>query len=931
MATIRLKAFDNITADTVVNAMYKTNFYTVTFVTDGNGSLTGQTVHTVPAGTSWTELEIPETTANKGFKFSHWSVGEPDAATGDITVTAIFVKDEDQYFDVTFIAGEHGTLNGTASYTDIIIDTTWSEIAVPVPEAEYGYKFAGWDITFPKRITSDVVATALFVKDESLWHTVRFTSSANGYLAGTTVYTEILNGTSFAEIAVPTPIAAEGYVFTEWAPSFPETIEGDHTFTASFKSVSELPIVLDITNAYYEDGKITVVGTTENVVDQWDVAIKVTAADKTVTFITVKYGDINTGNGTFKHTFTVNPADISGDVYVDMKLVTVPVPADREPVDYDLYTVKFTSTAGGYLAGNAVYSGILEGSAWADVISAVPTPIPAEGYTFIGWDKAFVDTVDSDMVYVARFEKAVVMPFDITEAIYNPATGKLTVEGYAEDAQDQWNVAFMTYANVDSVENITSETLVNVTTLKYGDIKTDANDGHFVAEFAVYGAALEGKVYVSGKYVEVESEPDAERVKTYLYFDKNAADAIDGATTETLLYIGDDINSALTTDYPTRANYEFVEWAADRVGTSIPEGTVMTGAGYTAYAKWRESTVIVTFKDYDGTILKAESVPYGGAATAPADPAREGYYFAGWDKGFSNVTENITVTATYVRYRFEAPKQWYIVNEPLADNHKLYRILEDGTEQLIDKALYTVEALPTTADTAYADCLGWHELGVVFDDTLYGVVYETAFDAFVIPDKLILEEESPLERKDKYNLDKDYRADITDAIEYEMIFGLKERQEVQTLIDEFINMYFINYYTDPSEIDYEVRIVNEDGSAFKSLYVCTGARVQLVIEGVVYDEVQVVVLGDVDGNGIVNDGDLECICNYRIGLKRPDGVYYLAADTASEQELNEADMEIIRNFRIGVGNMYAAWDAASHVYSRDYSERFANIPSAIAP
>lgn len=65
------------------------------------------------------------------------------------------------------------------------------------------------------------------------------------------------------------------------------------------------------------------------------------------------------------------------------------------------------------------------------------------------------------------------------------------------------------------------------------------------------------------------------------------------------------------------------------------------------------SAPLVQFVDWDGTILSSEFVSIGTAATAPTKFSREGYTFIGWDKDFSNITEDLIVTAVYKINRYE--------------------------------------------------------------------------------------------------------------------------------------------------------------------------------------------------------------------------------------------------------------------------------------
>ena len=55
----------------------------------------------------------------------------------------------------------------------------------------------------------------------------------------------------------------------------------------------------------------------------------------------------------------------------------------------------------------------------------------------------------------------------------------------------------------------------------------------------------------------------------------------------------------------------------------------------------------VKFVDWDGSAIASVLVQQGESATAPSHPEREGYVADGWDKDFSAVTEDMTVTAQY--------------------------------------------------------------------------------------------------------------------------------------------------------------------------------------------------------------------------------------------------------------------------------------------
>ena len=105
---------------------------------------------------------------------------------------------------------------------------------------------------------------------------------------------------------------------------------------------------------------------------------------------------------------------------------------------------------------------------------------------------------------------------------------------------------------------------------------------------------------------------------------------------------------------PSRTHYTFTGW--DKSFDEITSDLEVT-------ATYKINEYTVTFKDYDGKILKTQIVESGKAATAPAEPTREYYQFTGWDKPFDNVTSDLVVTATYSTTRLIISAESVTVNQ----------------------------------------------------------------------------------------------------------------------------------------------------------------------------------------------------------------------------------------------------------------------------
>lgn len=170
-----------------------------------------------------------------------------------------------------------------------------------------------------------------------------------------------------------------------------------------------------------------------------------------------------------------------------------------------------------------------------------------------------------------------------------------------------------------------------------------------------------------------------------------------------------------------KVSYKFDKWVMDD-GTEIPE--LMPDSDLVLLASFSEEDVLytVSFVGVEGGLIgSVQKVKYGASAVAPKAPAREGSLFVGWDVDFSEVTENLKVTALYDTIMYEITFRDYkdsILHQRLYPYH-------------FDMTAANAMACERKPSAEYVYTFkGWSEtIGVLTKDMDVKAVYDSTFIA----------------------------------------------------------------------------------------------------------------------------------------------------------------------------------------------------------
>ncbi len=309
-----------------------------------------------------------------------------------------------------------------------------------------------------------------------------------------------------------------------------------------------------------------------------------------------------------------------------------------------VYEVEFRNEKGELIEKKSVNYG-------EDAVAPV-LPI-REGYTFVGWDKD-ITNVKGDIVTNAIYK--------ISEYTVTFKNGEKTIKtqvvehGKGAVAPENPTKEGYNFVGWDKeFDVVTSDLTVNAKfEIKVFDVKFVDEDGNVIK---VNGKDVQKVEYGKSAVAPTMPEKEGYTFSWQQSFDNVKCDLIVNGKYEINVYEvkfvdgdgkviqvgGKDVQqvehgmSAIAPATPTKEGYNFVGW--DK------EFEVVT-SNLTVNAKFEIKVYTVTFKSGE-EILKTQQVKHGESASAPANPTKEGHTFAGWDKEFTSVKENLVVNAKF--------------------------------------------------------------------------------------------------------------------------------------------------------------------------------------------------------------------------------------------------------------------------------------------
>ena len=613
------------------------------------------------------QIVAPADPTKEGYTFAGWRPSVGVMGTADATFEAVFTAAGDTAYTVnTYVMGTDGVYGEPIS--DTLTGTTGST-ATFVPETREGFT-----VDNEKSVLSGEIAADGSLVLKVFYSRNQYTLTAEG-VAHTFYYG--------AAVSVADPVK-EHYTFAGWEPELPETMPA-HDVTVVAK--------------WTEDGADYTA---------YNAAVAAAQAKQAEDGYAARYTEAS------RNALAEALAeDVSGKLYSEQGIVDAATKAINDAVAA-LELMTYTAT---FYVDGAVHATV---QAKVGEQIALPDEPTKEGYVFTGWDPEVGVMGLEDVSFNAQFTAgAVSYKVETYEMDVNGAYGAATVKtvpattGEAVSVTPDAREGF----TVDNENSILSGTVAADSSLvlkvyysrNQYKLSVDGveSDVYFGAALEIADPAPREGYTFTGWNVEIPATMPAENLTLVSQWSENDADytAYNAAVAAAQAKKGEENYDKKYTAETRAALAEAL--ANDVSGKKYSEQGVVdaaTKAINDAVAALELMTYTATFY-VDGAVHATVTAKVGEQIVAPADPAKEGYIFKGWDKEVGKMgVEDVSFNAEFE----EATGIAYTVETYTMDVNGNYGAAET-------KTLYGTTGATVNADTTAAE-------GFTFDESADNVV-----------------------------------------------------------------------------------------------------------------------------------------------------------------------------------------------------------------
>ena len=534
-----------------------------------------------------------------GYTFSGWGEIPATMPTSDVTVNGTFAINK---YTFTFDA------DGGSEVAGITQDYN-SAITAPTAPTKTGYTFAGWVPAIPETVPAENMSF------KAQWTINQYTltfDADNGTEA--TVITQDFN-TKFETPAAPTKT---GYTFAGWDSEVPETIPAEN------KSFKALWTINQYTFSFDADGGSEVAAITQNYGTKIETPAAPTKTGYTFAgWVPAIPETVPAENMSFKAQWTINQYTLTFDA--DNGTEATVITQD--------FNTKFETPAAPTKTGYT----------FAGWDSEVPETIPAENKSFKAlWTiNQYTFSFDADggsevAAITQNYGTKIETPAAPTKPGYTftgwvPAIPE-TVPAENMSFKAQWTIN--QYTLTFDADNGTEATVI---TQDYGTkFETPAAPTKVGYTFAGWDSEIPETIPAENKSFKA-----LWTINQYTFsFDADGGSEVAAITQN----YGTKIETPAA---PTKTGYTFAGWVP-----AIPETVPAENMSFKA--QWTINQYTLTFNADNGTEATVITQDYGTKFDTPADPTREGYTFAGWDKDIpeSMPAESMNFTAKWIANQY---------------------------------------------------------------------------------------------------------------------------------------------------------------------------------------------------------------------------------------------------------------------------------------